>query len=90
MDVGCYGRDRCGRTPGVCSRKKGGHLHKFIKHFRREKAGVWVCEEPATLNLPQGRIQAACGARFVIGTTFMNVDLAELLDAEYSRQKGGQ
>jgi hypothetical protein len=60
----------------------------FIKHFRREGAGVWLCVEAATLNLPEGRVQAAPGARFVVGTKFMNIDLARLLDEEYSRQKG--
>lgn len=58
---------------------------EFIKSFRREGAGVWVCEEAATLDLPQGRVQVTPGSRFVIGTKFMNVDLAHLLDAEYSR-----
>jgi hypothetical protein len=48
---------------------------------------VWLCMEPATLDLPQGRVQAAPGTRFVIGTKFMNVDIARLLDEEYSRQR---
>jgi hypothetical protein len=61
-------------------------VKQFIKQFRREGAGVWVCVEPASVDLPEGRIEAAPGARFVIGTKFMNVDLAGLLDAEYSRQ----
>ena len=63
-------------------------MQRFIKHFRREGAGVWVCEEAATLELPQGRVQAAPGTRFVIGTKFMNVDIAGLLDEEYRRQRG--
>ena len=62
-------------------------MQQFIKHFRREGAGVWVCVEPATLELPQGRVQAAAGTRFIIGTKFMNVDLARLLDDEYLRQR---
>ena len=60
-------------------------MEEFIKHFRRESAGGWVCEEAATLDLPQGRVQVAPGTRLVIGTRFMNVDLARMLDAEYSR-----
>ena len=63
-------------------------MQQFIRHFRREGAGVWVCEEPATLELPQGRVQAAPGTRFVIGKKFMNVDIARLLDDEYRRQRG--
>lgn len=60
-------------------------MDKFIRHFRREGAGVWICTEPATLDLPEGRIQVTAGSRFVIGTKFMNIDLARMLDAEYSR-----
>jgi hypothetical protein len=63
-------------------------MEQFIKHFRREQAGVWTCEEPATLDLPEGRVQVTRGTRFVIGTKFMNVDVARLLDQEYSRQQG--
>jgi hypothetical protein len=62
-------------------------VQQFIKHFRREGAGVWVCEEPATVDLPQGRVQAVPGSRFIVGTKFMNVDVARLLDEEYSRQR---
>jgi hypothetical protein len=64
----------------------GGCTQNFIKHFRRESGGVWVCEEPATLDLPQGRVQVTPGTRFVVGKMFMNVDVARLLDQEYSRQ----
>jgi hypothetical protein len=62
-------------------------MKNFIKHFRREGVGVWVCMAPATLILPQGRIQVAAGSRFTLGTTFMNVELASLLEAEYQRQQ---
>ena len=57
----------------------------FITRFRREGAGNWVCVAPASLDLPQGRVQVAPGTRVTIGTKFMNVDLARLLDEEYSR-----
>jgi hypothetical protein len=63
---------------------------RFIKHFRREGAGAWVCVEPATLELPEGRIQATPGTRFVLGRKFMNVDVAQMLDEEYSRQHGAR
>jgi hypothetical protein len=45
--------------------------------------------EPATVELPEGRIQATPGTRFVIGTKFMNVDIARLLDEEFTRQSAG-
>jgi hypothetical protein len=60
-------------------------MHRYIKHFRRVGAGVWVCEAPAELDLPQGRVQAPQGHLFIIGSKFMNVDVARLLDEEYSR-----
>jgi hypothetical protein len=63
-------------------------VEELIKYFRREVAGTWVCVEPATLDLPQGRVQATPGTRFVLGTKFMNVDVARLLDEAYSRQVG--
>jgi hypothetical protein len=55
-------------------------MQDFRKHFARDKAGSWTCMEPATLDLPTGRIQVAPGSRFTRGTTFMGVDLAKLLD----------
>lgn len=63
-------------------------MEQFIKHFRREGAGVWTCEKPATLDLPHGRVQVTPGTRLVVGTKFMNVDVAQLLDEEYRRQHG--
>ena len=60
-------------------------MEQFIKHFRRESGGLWICVEPATLDLPQGRVQVTPGTRFTIGQRFMNVDLARMLDEEYSR-----
>jgi hypothetical protein len=64
-------------------------MQQFIKHFRREAVGVWVCVEAATLTLPQGRVQVAPGSRFTLGTTFMNVELAAMLEAEYQRSHSG-
>lgn len=60
-------------------------MEQFIKRFRREGAGMWVCVEPATLNLPNGRVQVTVGTRLVIGSKFMNYDLARMLDEHYSR-----
>ena len=72
---------------GDILRSQGGTTEQFIKHFRREGAGLWVCVAAATLELPEGRVQATPGTRFVIGTKYMNVDIARLLDQEYSRQR---
>jgi hypothetical protein len=56
-------------------------LRNFIKHFVREPNG-WRCIESATLDLPGGRIQVTPGSVFVRGTSFMNTDLAKMLDEE--------
>lgn len=63
-------------------------MQNFIRHFRRVGPGVWVCVEPADLDLPAGRVQVAPGTRFTLGTRFMNVEIAALLEAEYGRQRG--
>ena len=60
-------------------------MQNFIKHFRRESAGVWVCVDAATLQLPEGRVQVAPGSRFTLGTKFMNIELAAILEREYQR-----
>lgn len=62
-------------------------MQEFIKNFQREAPGVWRCVSPATLELPQGRVQVTRGTRFTRGTSFMNVDVAEMLDAQYELQK---
>lgn len=65
-------------------------MDKFIEHFRREGVGVWVCVSAAALELPQGRIQVAAGTRLTLGTPFMNLDLASMLEAEYKSRKRAQ
>lgn len=65
-------------------------MESFIKCFRREGAGVWVCIEPADLTLPQGRVQVTPGSRFTLGTKFMNVEIAALLEKQYERDQAGR
>jgi hypothetical protein len=60
-------------------------VRKFLKAFAREDWGTWRCIAPADLNLPSGRVQVTPGTVFTKGTSFMNVDIAELLEAEYQR-----
>ena len=64
-------------------------MQNFIKHFRRDPIGVWVCVSEAELMLPEGRIQVTVGSRFAKGTKFMNVDLAALLEAQYRKVQAG-
>jgi len=63
-------------------------MDKFIKHFRRDPFGGWICVSPAELNLPEGRIQVTAGSRVARGTTFMNVDLADRLEQQYWSSQG--
>ena len=64
---------------------KGAVLEQFIRYFRRETGGIWVCVEAATLDLPNGRVQVSEGQRFTIGMKYMNVELARILDEAHSR-----
>lgn len=60
-------------------------IEQFIKHFRRERAGIWICVKPTTLEFPRGRIEFMPGTRLTTGTRFMNVELARMLDEQYNR-----
>jgi hypothetical protein len=62
-------------------------MEKFIRSFIRDGAGAWRCVAPADLDLPSGRIQVTPGSVFTKGTRFMNVDLANLLDEQYEKDK---
>ncbi len=63
-------------------------MKEFFRRFRREGVGVWVCIQPAEVQVPEGRVQVSPGTRFTRGTSFMNVEMAALLDEEYDRQNG--
>jgi hypothetical protein len=62
-------------------------MRNFFKHFVREGHGVWLCVESAEFQHVQGRIQIAPGTRFTLGSSFMGIELAELLEAEYARTR---
>ena len=66
-------------------------MKEFIKHFRRDPFGIWICVSSAELELPQGRIQCSTvGSGFAPGTKFMNVDLAALLEDHHEKNQGGR
>jgi hypothetical protein len=60
-------------------------METFIKRFVREGTGAWRCVEAAELTLAVGRIQVAPGTLFTLGTKFMGVDLALLLEEHHFR-----
>lgn len=55
-------------------------MENFIKGFRREADGSWVCVAFTELRTVMGRIQVTEGARFTPGTIFMAMDICRLLD----------
>lgn len=75
-DVGLCLTEVC--SPGGSN----GGVHQTLPAGVRRRV---VCVSPATLELTPGRVQVTAGTRFTIGTKFMNVDLARMLDEEYSR-----
>ena len=60
-------------------------MQEFARRFVRELEGVWLCVEAAELMLPGGRIQVAIGTRFTLGTRYMGVDVARLLEEHHGR-----
>jgi hypothetical protein len=46
-----------------------------------------VCIAPADVQLPEGRVQVTPGTRFTLGTRFMHVDIAALLEKQYERDQ---
>jgi hypothetical protein len=64
-------------------------VRQFIRHFTREAPGMWKCVSDATLDTPSGRVQVLAGSIFMRGTRYMNVDVGEMLEAEYQRQQKG-
>lgn len=55
---------------------------EFLKAFRREASGTWICVEPTTFEGPNGRMQVTPGTAFEPGSTFMGADLAKWLDEQ--------
>ena len=58
-------------------------MDTFIKHFVRDGDGSWRCIRPAELSVATGRIQVAPGTTFTLGTQFMGIDLAAMLEEHY-------
>ena len=58
------------------------------EHFERVAAGKWTCKEPIGFVTQRGRVDITPGSTFTVGTNFMGVDMAFLLDREYERRNG--
>ena len=62
-------------------------MHIFIKSFIREPNGAWRCVAPADVQTSSGRVQVTPGSVFMKGTTFMNIDVAALLDEQQAKDR---
>ena len=59
-------------------------MRNFIRHFERERDGVWRCKTFASLHLPEGRkVEIAPLTVLVRGSSFMGLDLAQMLDDQH-------
>jgi len=60
-------------------------MERYTTHFRREPGGAWTCISHTEIRSRLGRVQVAAGSRFEPGTTFMGVDIVQLLEQEFAR-----
>ena len=63
-------------------------METFIRHFVRIGPGIWTCVRPGEFDGPNGRFQVAIGTTLSIGTTFMGMDVAQLLEEQYQKKNG--
>ena len=61
-------------------------MQNLIKHFARERPGVWTCLTPVTV----GTVTIPSGIRVLAGTSIDGVDVGQLLDDEYAKQQAEQ
>ena len=85
------GQSACGPGQTVAAAgvrvRPGVLMRKFRGHFQRAGLGAWTGTAPTEIALPTGRIQIAPTTRFMRGTTFMGLDIANMLDEEYARPR---
>ena len=63
-------------------------MQNFLKLFARIGPEMWTCVTSGEFNGPNGRIQVVPGSTFKKGTSFMGIDLANLLEDEYQKKNG--
>ena len=54
-----------------------------IKHFKRERPGVWTCLTPVTI----AGVAVPSGVRILAGTPMEGVDVGQLLEAQYAEEQ---
>ena len=55
-----------------------------IKHFKRERPGVWTCLTPVTI----AGVAIPSGVRILAGTPVEGVDIGQLLEAQHAEDQG--
>ena len=58
-------------------------MENLIKHFARERPGVWTCLTPMTV----AGVAIPSGVRVVAGTPIDGVDVGQFLEEEYAKQR---
>lgn len=61
-------------------------MMNVIKHFQRDRNGIWTCTSAVDLETVKGRVQIARGTRFRPDTLFMGIDVVGMLEEHYLRQ----
>ena len=57
------------------------------EYFERIENGKWTCIKQIGFNTKRGRIDIGSGSTFTVGTNFMGVDLAFVLETQYQRRQ---
>lgn len=57
-------------------------MQEFIKSFKQDPDGSWICVSEVEFHVQQGVIKVAVGSKFTLGTKFFGVDLAEWLNEQ--------
>ena len=60
-------------------------MQPIVKHFIRGQSGSWECVCATEFDGPAGRVHVRLGQRFFRDTLYIGVDLAKLLDEQYSK-----
>jgi len=58
-------------------------MKDFIKHFKRERAGVWTCLTTITIT----GVAIPSGARVFAGTPIDGVDVGQMLEAYHAQER---
>ena len=59
-------------------------MNDHLRHFKRELPGLWTCLSTSSI----GGVTIPTGARVIAGVLYEGVDVAALLEQEYSAHKG--